>query len=403
MTAPLQQLLAWAQAAGWLQQDLIQAQAEASRTLVAAQSLPVKTNQAGTVLGRVPVQMACEVGQFGSPHTRLALFLLQKYAQWKPYFDNLPTDFSRFPLFDFHLAETGLRGSPTLVKLKECQVAIQQEWTNMCKRDPGSQLSLQAFQESRQLVASRSFSVRVGGMSQPCLAPLADMLNHSLSPNVAWRQLGAQIELYCLRGIAALEELTCSYGPKSNSALLINYGFVLPNNPHDEYALTLTLPVSVKGYEVKKGMLGNHCLRVFPIPLTLKPSSFEPVLGFARFIQMRDMKKLPLIYTQAQDPNIGGFDPTRVAAISLLNEHDALSFLQEQASLGLLDLPEQQAAGLLGDCQLTLKGEQKALQGFLVFLETALRILVTAEQPTDLEPSWQSYFTLLARFAASGV
>ena len=402
MAAPLPALLAWAQAAGWLHQNLIQAQSETSRTLVAAQPLPVQTNQAGTVLGRLPTCAACEVGQVGSPHTRLALFLLQRQDQWRPYFHILPRDFSRFPLFDFQSAEAGLQGSPTLVKLKECQAAIQQEWTDVCRRDPATQLSLQAFQEARQLVASRSFSVRVGGLSQPCLAPLVDMLNHSLSPNVAWKQLGVQIELYCLRDIAALEELTCSYGPKSNSALLINYGFVLPNNPYEEYSLTLTLPVSAKGHEVKKGMLGSRNFRVYPIPLTLKPASFEPVLGFARFVQLRDMGKLPLVYAQAQDPDLGGFDPERVPAISLLNELDSLKFLQEQASQGLLD-PEQHTEGLLGDCQTVVQGEQKALKGLLHFLETALRLLVTTEPPSSLEPSWQAYFSLLTRFAANGV
>lgn len=44
MSAHLQALLAWAQGAGWLKPNLIQPQAEASRTLVAAEPLPVAVN-----------------------------------------------------------------------------------------------------------------------------------------------------------------------------------------------------------------------------------------------------------------------------------------------------------------------------------------------------------------------
>ena len=356
------------------------------------------------MLGRVPTIVACEVGQFGSPHTRLALFLLRRDDSWRPYFEILPTDVAHFPLANGLIAANELHSSPTLPKLKKFQATIQQEWTDLLKQDPSlSQLSLETFQEARLLVSSRSFSVRVGGMSQPCLAPVVDMLNHSLCPNVAWRQFGAQIEIYCLKSIDLYEELTCSYGPKSNSALLVNYGFVIDNNPYDEFSMTLTLSISTKGYEIKKELLENQCSRTFPIPLSLKNSSLDSLLGFARFIQLQDMKQLHSVFTQAQNPEFGGFEPAQIPVISFSNELHTLSYLQETASQCLVDVAAKQAEGLIRDCQVVIEGEQRALKGFLVFLERALQVLTSAEQSSDTDSSWQFYFAQLTRFAVNGV
>lgn len=41
----------------------------------------------------------------------------------------------------------------------------------------------------------------------------------------------------CLTQIAAGEPLLLSYGPLSNDFLLMDYGFVIPGNPHDRVAL----------------------------------------------------------------------------------------------------------------------------------------------------------------------
>lgn len=352
----------------------------------------------------MPTIVACEVGQFGSPHTRLALFLLRRDDSWRPYFDILPTDLTHFPLSNCQIVENELHGSPTLPKLKKFQAAIQQEWIDLLARDPSlSQLSLEAFQEARLLVSSRSFSVRVGGMSQPCLAPVVDMLNHSLCPNVAWRQFGAQIEIYCLKSIDAYEELTCSYGPKSNSALLVNYGFVIDNNPYEEYSMTLTLSISAKGYEVKKELLENQCSRTFSIPLSLKASSLDSLLGFARFIQLQDMRQLHSVFVQAQNPDFGGFEPALIPVISFSNELHTLTYLQETASQCLVDVALKQSEGLKRACQVVIEGEQRALKGFQVFLEKAIQFLSSAEQSSDTDPSWQFYFAQLALFAANGV
>lgn len=67
------------------------------------------------------------------------------------------------------------------------------------------------------------------------LVPLADMLNHRLPKQTSW--------LYCdrsrgfvvtsLKEIPPGSEVFDSYGQKCNSRFLLNYGFVLPNNPHN--------------------------------------------------------------------------------------------------------------------------------------------------------------------------
>lgn len=401
MTTPLPALLFWAQSRGWLRSGLLRTESETSRTLLAAHTLEVTHIQTGTVLFTVPTITPCEVGAAGTPHTRLALFLLQQPDQWQPYFSTLPSDFSRFPLYRPEIAEVELQGSPTLTKLQSRRAAMEREWVDLGSSD--SCPSFQAFLEARLLVSSRTFSVRIAGITQPCLAPLADMLNHSLSPNVAWRQFGSQIEIYCCRNIDSDEELTLSYGEKSNSALLSNYGFVLGSNPFDEYALTLTMPVSVKGYEVKKKLLEDRCSRLFSVPVSLKEKTLNPILGFTRFMLLQDMKKLTEICELAQDPDVGGFDPTRVPMISLVNEIAALRYIQEQAQACRREVSGAKKTGLAADCQVVMQGEQAALQGLLLFIEKALAVVDTETRVCDVPQSLQAYYSALAYLVATGV
>jgi hypothetical protein len=66
------------------------------------------------------------------------------------------------------------------------------------------------------------------------LIPLLDFANHSFTPNCSWRlENDGTIRLESLKPLVANEEITISYGYKSNEQLLFSYGFTLENNPYD--------------------------------------------------------------------------------------------------------------------------------------------------------------------------
>lgn len=72
-----------------------------------------------------------------------------------------------------------------------------------------------------------------------CLIPLLDFCNHSLSPNASW-ELDSEsktISLVSSREIQADEEVTISYGQKSNCELLFIYGFAIEENPLNSFSI----------------------------------------------------------------------------------------------------------------------------------------------------------------------
>lgn len=75
------------------------------------------------------------------------------------------------------------------------------------------------------------------GQQKPAaLLPLIDMCNHSGSPNCRVRPRGGTeggVQLEALRSLQAGEPLTINYGDLPNDFFLLDYGFVVPDNPHD--------------------------------------------------------------------------------------------------------------------------------------------------------------------------
>ena len=86
-------------------------------------------------------------------------------------------------------------------------------------------------------VTSRAF--RVAGPSKPAsLLPLVDMCNHSFAPNAQLRAgPGKAVSLVALRALAADEPVLISYGQLSNNFFLLDYGFLIRDNPHDRVEL----------------------------------------------------------------------------------------------------------------------------------------------------------------------
>ena len=85
-------------------------------------------------------------------------------------------------------------------------------------------------------VSSRAFSFH----SHRRLLPLIDMANHSFTPSTRIESTDSQpyITMYATRDLQAGDELTINYGPHSNDAYLIDYGFVIDDNPYDDLLLT---------------------------------------------------------------------------------------------------------------------------------------------------------------------
>ena len=77
------------------------------------------------------------------------------------------------------------------------------------------------------------FGVVIDGVKTNILAPFADMLNHKLPKQTAWNYVQAEngFGIESLTDIPEGTEVFDSYGKKCNTRYLLNYGFVIPDNP----------------------------------------------------------------------------------------------------------------------------------------------------------------------------
>lgn len=177
-------------------------------------------------------------------HILLAAFLAHAHRvgdrHFAPYLATLPTAMPQHPLFFSPPEIKLLRGTGFLSLVTARRERLTEEWELLQRAAPGlSDLGCREWWLARSLVTSRAFARETG--RAPTLVPLADLLNHSLTPGVDWDfgPQSADFAMHATQTIVAGSELHDSYGRKSNGRLLLHYGFVLPDNPIEECVLDL--------------------------------------------------------------------------------------------------------------------------------------------------------------------
>eukprot|EP00698_Gefionella_okellyi_P001436 TRINITY_DN11392_c0_g1_i1.p1 TRINITY_DN11392_c0_g1~~TRINITY_DN11392_c0_g1_i1.p1 ORF type:complete len:576 (-),score=127.09 TRINITY_DN11392_c0_g1_i1:247-1926(-) len=99
---------------------------------------------------------------------------------------------------------------------------------------------------------------------QLCVVPVLDLCNHSATPNARWEfHHGTRVlTLITTTDVAADQEITISYGDKSNDELMFLYGFSISNNPNDTFTLPALLHSDSDSYAEQKLQL----LRALHLP-----------------------------------------------------------------------------------------------------------------------------------------
>ena len=101
-----------------------------------------------------------------------------------------------------------------------------------------ARLSLAGLGWAHGIVQSRAFTVRIDGWPCCAIMPIIDLLDHR--PGEARLDHDAAAGAWTVtttRAVAAGEPVYIDYGPIGNGHLLVNYGFTLADNPHDEAEL----------------------------------------------------------------------------------------------------------------------------------------------------------------------
>lgn len=262
--ASVREAAAWVEAAGGSVGPLRAGSGPVGRGIFAARAIA-----AGERLLRVPparlvttaVAAATRVGQAvverwerpAGDQVLLALFLVRALRKgdraWSPYLATLPRVMPGHPLFFSRRELAELRGTSCGELVAARRERLDEERAQLRRIAPGlHDLQRGEWTLARALVASRAFT---GERDEPALVPLADLLNHAPDPETRW-DLGADgFVLEAVAPIPAGAEVRDSYGQKSNTRLLLHYGFVVPEGAPAECL-------------VEVGELGTLVLRLDP-------------------------------------------------------------------------------------------------------------------------------------------
>ncbi|KAL3675689.1 hypothetical protein R1sor_025637 [Riccia sorocarpa] len=190
---------------------------------------------------------------------RLGMKLLNEKAKensfWWPYISLLPQRF-QIPIFFSGDEIASLQYPPLIYQVKKrCKVLYELSTRDIpavlqtCQGEKhpfaGQDVDGGALGWAMSAVSSRAFRLqnKKSGDSERVLLPLIDMCNHSFAPNSRLEQISTGDNLdYKLQVVAesSLENgtpLTLNYGALSNDLLLLDYGFIVPDNPYDRVEL----------------------------------------------------------------------------------------------------------------------------------------------------------------------
>ncbi|KAJ2220464.1 hypothetical protein IWW45_009095 [Coemansia sp. RSA 485] len=176
-------------------------------------------------------------------------------SEWHMYIDSLPRDFASVPLFtlsgtvpasniamDTREASWIMGHLPYSVQQKvgEQHERLYRDWVSTCRFL--EELGLEALVAWRRYVwAWLAVNTRCIHLGQPAsskdsmaLAPILDFLNHSEQADVTtfYDSKSSQFVIRTNRPFRKGQEVFISYGPHDNRFMLLEYGFVLRQNPY---------------------------------------------------------------------------------------------------------------------------------------------------------------------------
>jgi hypothetical protein len=208
---------------------------------------------------------------------RLAIALLSERVRsksnYRSYLRNLPFEFWGLPVF-FSTGEFALMQDYALMQKTKDRCKFMSEFADSVllplhgsPRDPfsGNSADVNAFGWGFASASSRALreaSMRVEGSeaedrSGAVMVPGIDLANHSYDPTcevveTVWAgEGGEETPCYEMRALVDIPstvgeapvDLTISYGQYSNDVLLADYGFTVPDNPHDDVKFAVDGPM----------------------------------------------------------------------------------------------------------------------------------------------------------------
>ena len=180
--------------------------------------------------------------------TWLPLEAREPTSRWRAYFAALPAELAELPMFHDKDDLVALAGTAAHAIAAAENRDVHDTYGRL-PADLRARLSLAEFAWGCALVMSRGFHAPGTLEHRIALIPLVEMFNHGLGDTTwSYDPSDGGFVVSTEREFAIGDEVCFSYGVRSNTQLVVHYGFALPSNPANEAGLLFDLasdPVNV--------------------------------------------------------------------------------------------------------------------------------------------------------------
>eukprot|EP00826_Nyctotherus_ovalis_P023192 TRINITY_DN17842_c0_g1_i3.p1 TRINITY_DN17842_c0_g1~~TRINITY_DN17842_c0_g1_i3.p1 ORF type:complete len:353 (-),score=107.19 TRINITY_DN17842_c0_g1_i3:105-1163(-) len=182
-----------------------------------------------------------------------------------------PRDVSHFPMFYSDEERKLLAGAEMLEHVEEEIEEVTEEYEAIVSAVPEfKEYSLEEYVKNKTLVISRIFYVKMNGVIERVMVPLADMFNHHYERvgETSWcyNDKEEAFTVSAVKPIAAGDAIYEHYGQKPNYRFLFYYGFLIENNMHNCVYIKLSFNKDDANVRHKASLIGadvNSYIKAF--------------------------------------------------------------------------------------------------------------------------------------------
>lgn len=207
-----------------------------------------------------------------SAHVFISIYMIETFEDpthfFYPYYQILPSHLNNIPLFWTEEELEEFNGSVFLDLVNNKIQKLKREYDKITSNISyfKSLATFERYKYIRCLVASRNFTLHIGGEKVNAMVPWADMLNHELPAQTRWGYKDNYFFIDSLKDIKSNTEIMDSYGLKSNSTYLLHYGFTVKEETHrneDNVTITIKSQKITLTIPFNNNILQNQLLTLF--------------------------------------------------------------------------------------------------------------------------------------------
>jgi len=221
---------------------------------------------------------------------------------WKPYMSVYPRDVCHFPIFYTNEEKSLLKGSPILQHIEEEIKEMTEEYEAIVSAVPEfREFSLEEYMKNKTLVISRVFCVKMNGVVERVIVPLADMCNHNNEQISEINCNDKEFMVTANKPIKAKDPICIYYGQKPNYRFLFYYGFLIEGNKHNCIYINLSFNKDDPNVRHKEVLIGsNLAIKTFKVYETHNDKLF----CYLRFIEYKGKLGIFGRYLTPEVPNV---------------------------------------------------------------------------------------------------